>query len=1121
MNNFTEDQLRIINDMGKNMIVSASAGSGKTTVMIERIVKLMVENEVPISKFLIVTFTKASSSDMKNKLLKKLSEKQPTPFILQQIDDVPISDISNLHSFCARTLKSYFYEVGIDPAFVVLDEIEASAIKERAMDILIREQYEENDEFYDLIDIFSKNRKDYKLRELILKLDSFLSAESEPEKWFKKGLASYNEDLSKNPSALLLNDYIIKSTLALLSECNELIVYLNEYKNSKLIEFVQKIQTNLSKVNPKVDFVRNSQAISSFEKLGNIPNVLFDEEELKERVKSFRDKYTSIVTHLKGVAIDDKEELINNLTKTKKRVDNLYKVTCRFKEIYSNLKKEKGGLDFNDLEEYTFKVLENPDILQALKNKYEYIFVDEYQDINGMQEKIIALLSRDNNRFMVGDVKQSIYRFRLCDPQIFIDKYKDYSYDSKNSKVYDLNDNFRSHKDILNFCNYIFNKTMTDKFGGLNYKDKQMKSGLGEWDNKKENANINLIYINTHKENNDQNEVVNNVYSVEKHKNAIAEEEKSAVAEAVIVAKNIGDLLLHAKVYDVATKKHRKIEYKDIVILTASRSESLREFIETLQNYDIPVSADLLSDALDDEFVSGINNLLQLISNSTHDDILFKVLYSPLFNFTASELASIRNDAENKSFSENVFDNVKNNTKVYEKIQNFIEKLQKYKNLSAYKTVPELLSIIERDLDLVAKIYASDGFEESIAKYNKFKNTLPNLLLNDYLQEQVTTLPIESTMQSNAVKIMTIHKSKGLEFPVVFMIGMGRNFNFKSLYGDCLLSKDLGIGMSYFDEQARYKTDTIAIKAARISEKENLLEEQQRLLYVGMTRAINFLYIIGSRDEQKLHTEFENPNCFLDWFTPALHFQDCDKLNVEEHELSDVYNYKPQGKINELILNQPNVDIINALSEQFNKKYDYDMATKMPVKSSFTALTKNQDEHYAVRSHIGVDKAVLIGNAYHKLLQHISFAGAGVDHVENEIARLIEEGRLTEDEKILINPTDISNILEMPVFKDINKNNYTILREREFYYNMPADKIYDASTNEEILIQGIIDLLVIKENSFDIIDYKTSRLDDEAIVKKYKNQLIIYANAMEKALNKPLGQAIVISLLDNKSIKII
>ena len=216
-----------INENDKNMIVSASAGSGKTTVMIERVVKLMVQDNVPINKFLIVTFTKASSSDMKNKLIKKLGEKEPTPFILQQIDDVPISDISNLHSFCARLLKSYFFEVGIDPAFIVLDENESSAIKERAMDMLFREQYEQNPEFYDLIDVFAKNRKDYKLRELILKLDSFLSTESEPEKWFENGLKNYDENLDNNPSALFLNQYIIKTAKSLLFECDKVIDYLN------------------------------------------------------------------------------------------------------------------------------------------------------------------------------------------------------------------------------------------------------------------------------------------------------------------------------------------------------------------------------------------------------------------------------------------------------------------------------------------------------------------------------------------------------------------------------------------------------------------------------------------------------------------------------------------------------------------------------------------------------------------------------------------------------------------------------------------------------------------------------------------------------------------------------
>ncbi len=1120
MNKFTDDQQRIINDMGKNMIVSASAGSGKTTVMIERIVKLMVENNVPISRFLIVTFTKASSSDMKNKLIKKLSEKEPTSFLLEQIDDIPISDISNLHSFCARLLKSYFYEVGIDPAFVVFDEIEANAIKERAMDILFREQYETNPEFYDLIDIFSKNRKDYKLRELILKLDSFLSAESDPERWFNEGLNCYN-NIENNPCAKMLNTHIIKSFAALEKECGEMIEYVNTYKQSKLAIFLQKMETNLKKIHSHFDYVKNSRAILDFENLGILPKVELEFDEIKEKVKTFRDKYKGIVDNLKGIALENPDKMNAYLLVTKKRVENLYNVTCRFKEIYNTLKKEKGGLDFNDLERFTYKVLQNTEVLNELKDKYEYIFVDEYQDINGMQEKIISLLSKENNRFMVGDVKQSIYRFRLCDPQIFINKYQAYSMDSKSSKVYDLNDNFRSHSDILDFCNFVFSRSMTNEFGGVDYASKKMRSGLEAWDNNKERANINLLYIDSHKESGEEESYIESVYSVEKHKNILSEEEKTSVAEALLVAKNISELMLKAKIYNVNTKRHRKIEYKDIVILTASRSEQLKEFINTLRDLDIPVSADLVSDAMDDQFVSGISNLFALISNSSHDEEMLSVLYSPLFNFSASELAEIKAQDLSATFSENVMQSVKDNAKLNKKIQTFKTNLEKYKNYAAYKTVPELLNIIEDDLDLLTKIYASDLHEESVLKYNKFKNSLPNMLLVDYLQETNKNIPIEASVQSNSVKIMTIHKSKGLEFPVVFMIGMGRNFNMKSIYGDCLLSKEYGIGLSYFDENARYKEDTLAIKAIRMCEKEKLLEEQQRLLYVGMTRAINFLYIVGSRDHVKLSENFENPTCFLDWFTESLFGEPMDKLNVETFDLKDISENMPQVSSDEIIFVEPDSGALLQLNQNFNSTYKHVEATNLPVKSSFTALSRDDDFVYHKNTKERTNNALEVGNSYHKLMQFISFDATTKEGVEKEITRLIDDGVLSEKDKELIDAGVVAKILSMSIFDDIRQNDCNVIREREFYYQMPAKNFVNSSVEDNVLMQGIIDLLVIKDDSFDIIDYKTSRLSEKELIDKYKKQLAIYSEAMQAALGKPLGKAIIVSLTKAEAYKIL
>lgn len=1122
MSNFTPLQQKIIDSRDKNLIVSASAGSGKTTVMIERIVKLIAEDKIPISKFLVVTFTKASSSDMKNKLIKKLSEVKPTPFILSQIDDIPISDISNLHSFCARLLKSYFFAVGIDPAFVVLDELEANSIKNRAMEALFREQYEQNAEFYDLVDCFSKKRNTDNFKKMILGLHALLASESKPEQWFLQGLNNYSDDYNKNKAIQFLNQTLIKTAKSLDLELDELIAKTDSYNVKNLTAYLVELQSRVKRIRADFDYIHNSDVINNFERLPAMPKAKVKEQEIFDAVEEFKEKYGKQMKFLKEKATRlDKQTLDEIMLATKKRVVNLYEITKRFDEIYGEMKKEKGGLDFNDLERFTVKVLENEEILNELKEKYQYIFVDEYQDINGMQEKIISLLSRENNRFMVGDVKQSIYRFRLCDPQIFIDTYKSYTLNSKTSEAIDLVDNFRSHKDILDFCNYVFSRSMTEKFGGEDYVKKQMKSGLGAWDNKYDGKNINLIYIDTSKEKEDKKTGNLKVYSVKDHEFDYAEEEKAAVAEAGVVARNIAKLMHDARIFDAKSGKYRKIEYSDIVILTASRFASLGDFVEVLRKYDLPVTADVVSDVYDDVFVSGVCDLLSLLSNIDDDEKLLSVLYSPLFGFNASDLALIRLQDKKTSFCKNIFSNAKFPAELQQKIQHFITIIDKLKKYAIYKPMPELLQIIEDELELETKIYASNTFEESLQKYNKFKSSLPSKLLNEYLQDDNDALPIETASGSNSIQVMTIHKSKGLEFPVVFLIGTGNKFNYKSLHGDCLYSKEFGACLSYFDTEKRYKCETPALLAAQISETSKLLEEQQRLLYVAMTRAINFLFVVGSKGRKQLHEEFENPTCFLDWFSEALVNNKLETLNVECFALNDIYENMPEPNEKQFLFSEPDMNVVQKLTDNFDKKYAFERSLKLPAKTSFSALSSLSNKTYETIKNVESNsKAIEIGNSYHRILQFLDFEKCKYEELKTQLLCLEKENKITKEDIDNVDLKTLEQLLKLSIFDEIKSGKGRVLRECEFYYNAVASDIAQSAGEDKILLQGIIDVLCIKDNCFDIIDYKTTRLSDSDLKEKYELQLKIYADAMEKALGLPLGRAIVVSIANISQIDV-
>ena len=377
------------------------------------------------------------------------------------------SDVSNLHSFCARLLKSYFYEVGLDPTFVVLDEQEVEAFKEKALNKLFADKTEAGDkDFYELVDIFSKSRKDTGLREAILKLYNFLCSIVDRDGWYKKSIKGlFDEDLSKNVGAKIINGHMKAEKLRCEKLIQEKIDVCAKAGLKDLVGYLQSVDSVFKLIRMDSGFLENAKRLNDKPRMPNIPKATEGKEFMQEEVKALKTELIKRFDDLKKYACADEiEDIIPNLKKTKERLEALYNLTLEFEKNFKTLKREKGGLDFNDLEQYSLLVLKNPTILEEIKKKYEYVLVDEYQDINDVQETILTLLSRENNRFMVGDVKQSIYRFRLCDPEIFLEKYNLYGEDESKGKLILLNANFRSKSGILDFVNAIFNVVMSEDF---------------------------------------------------------------------------------------------------------------------------------------------------------------------------------------------------------------------------------------------------------------------------------------------------------------------------------------------------------------------------------------------------------------------------------------------------------------------------------------------------------------------------------------------------------------------------------------------------------------------------------------------------------------------------------
>lgn len=1105
---WTEAQKSIIEKRNCNLLVSAGAGSGKTTVMIERIANLILdkENPTPISKFLIISFTKASATDMKNKLVKKLSEMEPTPYILEQLDDVLTSDVSNLHSFCARLLKSYFYEVGLDPTFVVLDETETDVLKQKALEKLFEQKTQSADkEFYALIDIFAKKRKDTGLKDVILKIHNFMCSIDNKDEWFERTINTlYETDLDNNVGAKIILSHLVAEKRRMLAEISKMKEECRKWDADKLVAYLDALESKVLLIREDQNLKDNAIRLQTIERLPTIPVVDKKLDWLKAKVSEFKDMINKRMSKLQEyVLADDCDNIENALQKTQKHVFELYKLEKEFVEIFENLKKERGGLDFNDLEENTLKVLSNPVMLEEIKNKYAYIMVDEYQDINSVQEKILSLLSKDNNRFMVGDVKQSIYRFRLCDPQIFLDKYNTYKNDSGAGTLIKLNENFRSKKSILDFANAIFAETMTEDFGGVNYaQDAMLVAGSDAQKDNKVRAKFLLADTDSF-EKQKQTEFL--VYSV-KEDDQSAFLEKKGRAEGLMIANEIFNLILNEKVS--SGDKTRKIKFSDITILVPSRTAYLDKIIETLRAKGIPVATDVEGDCFDDEYVFGLKSFLEVLSCEKVDYSLFSLMKSKVFNFSANQLAEICEDGDSKKFFyENLnwaYKNRKLSETTQRKLDDFFEKVKKYREKAKFLNAKEIVLQIMKEQNLLAKISFEEDGEKTKQKISRFLATLENKTIFEFLTDaSLANIKCDPAYAEDAVKVMTIHKSKGLEFKVVFLAMCAKEFNLESVKNNVLISKDLGIAMDFYDSDLRYKTPTLAKQAVRLLETRKMLEEEQRLFYVALTRATDFLFVVASTNVDSIHEKMPaSPMCFLDFCGHLIknknNFENvpydvfvADALTLIKNDTAKEYR--------QVIFDDAEIE--EKWKNILDKPYPFEKDVHTPMKVAVTGILKGEVENsnitkfYDDGDELSSASSMKEGTLYHLVLANLDLSKTGEKEIENQILKMQEKGIVSKEEVETINIKSLSKLLSNKEFQNLILGADEIFKEKEFFC------LHKNSESSSSVMQGIVDLLIIKNNKLIVVDYKTGNLNRKEKIAKYSEQLKHYANAMERCFN--------------------
>ena len=1154
-NNFkpTDSQQEVLDDNSNNLLVSASAGSGKTATIIQKILNLIVKDHIDLQELLVITFTEASSLEMKIRLKEKLFEEAiADPKISGQIDKLPTSDISTIHAFCSKCIRKYFYELDLNPNFAVLDGNNSNFLKGLAINKVI-EYYsgKQDNDFVLLSQIFGGGRNFAGLKSNILSFYEFLcSVDNRGEYLLNITKKCYEEDLNKNKACEIINNYLLSNIYYIKVTCDE---YLNEAKilgANYFIDFIKTIETQISGVDYKNNFIQNRKEVLKIELQSLTRKKLEDSDNnFKDEFKPFYDDVKKIVEGIKKIVIDRPlEELSSNLGKCKSVINKFIEVENAFEIEFDLLKKKRNSLDFNDLEKNFLMLLQNSSVKEAISKNYKYIFVDEYQDINNVQELILSNLTANNNMVMVGDVKQSIYGFRNSTPNIFVNKSIDYSNKTKDGTLINLNENFRSNPQILNFVNNIFIKCMSQDFGGVDYKENGKLCGMTSYKEVSNIPTISLHLINTKKDDSEedlQDENYPYPYSVIDDNNLYSTKFTMARKEAMIVANEILKLI-GKDFYDAKRGESKKITFGDIAILSR-KNEFLKQVSNVLLEYKIPITLSSNDNIYKDSDVNMLLSILKVINNS-HDDISLSVaLTSFIGNFTFDELASVRKKYSNCEFLyESVKSYVQNeDDKLKIKLDKFFNTINLLRDKLVYLSIYELLNYLQKEYDFLSICRMLPNGEErfsTVKNYiDSFENAEYNYDLNKYLDfvenyAKDTESPTQLASSPNSIKMGTIHSSKGLEYPIVFLVGIGKNFSNNTFKSEVLKDKDLGLGMYYYDLENSEKFSTLARNAITINLKKQEKAEELRLLYVALTRAKNHLIIVGSKNLKKVikiksFKESQAVNSFFDWTLSGLSevafnslkqgkldFTDKhENFNVDVKVYSDsAFEMNEKREVNLDLKEIDNYDI-KRLLKSFS--FVYKKSSNLALKNTVSSMLQEHSEEgvslnfepkkleVSENKKEGIDASKL-GTIYHNIMQKINFESSLASEI-NYIEKIINEQNIEQKYKDKVSSDKIIKCVKKIQELGIKK----ALKEQPFLSYLPYNFIFkNSNIKDKILIQGVADLIVDTDNERILIDYKTTKAKyKDQLVAKYDIQLKLYKVCLEKAMNKKIDKILIYS----------
>ena len=1158
----TAAQYAAIHTRGSAVLVSAGAGSGKTRVLTERLMSYITDPENPadIDSFLIITFTRAAAGELRGRIMEELAQalaRDPGSRRLRRQSALcQKAQIGTIHSFCARVLREYSHVLGLAPDFKIADEDGAAAMKRAALERVLDACYEKPEAhpgFTLLADTVGAGRDDSRLAELVLTLHSKMQSHARPEKWAREQVELLHagaSDAAETPWGAEVLNAAKRSAAYWSGELDRLMALMQgEEKICKaylpaLSEAGDTIRELQRRLNMGWDKAREILPII-FPRLGILRNP--PDPELAARVKSRWDACKKDMKALGDSLYSDSEKLLREMAYTAPAMEALLELTLDFDREFSKEKRRAALVDYADLEHMTARLLTEEDgspsaLAVQLSQRYTEIMVDEYQDVSRVQDAIFHAISREGkNLFLVGDVKQSIYRFRLADPEIFTEKYLRYADDDSAApgepRRIILSENFRSRREVLEAANGVFGCCMSRGLGDIDYDDKARLIPGAQYPGSVPPPELMLLELS-----------------------GAAEDEESpdkTALEAAMVAEKIRELVDSGEtVTDHGVQ--RPMEYGDIAILLRSVNNVGGVYRRTLAQYGIPVGSGQGGGFFSSVEISAMMSMLAVIDNPHQDIPLIAVLRSPCFGFSADELSAIRTEDREQDFYTALCAAAEHN----EKCRSFGEKLSELRNMAADMSAGELVWRLLDELDMLALCSAmSDGEQrranlmELIELAQRFESSgyrgLHRFVLWLRRQAEKGLEPSTGGAEESAVQIMSIHKSKGMEFPVVFLCDTARRFNKQDSRDTVLVHPELGLGPKVTDLERRVEYPSLARNAIKLRLEREMLSEEMRLLYVALTRARERLFLTAAVKNAEQLVEKTgaavslpmSPELLASASSPLVWLLNAqcvcgDRLKLCIRNPGRKESAAAEKRAEE---NRADEESRKELERRLSFSYPHREAEALPSKVTATGLKGHRqldedaedispkgERSFRMPDFTRKDKPVTgaeRGTATHLVLQYMDFARTGsLEEIRGEIERLRAARFLSDREAAAVDAGAICKLFASELGKRMLGAD-SIQREFKFSLLCDAGQIFGSAAGEQLLLQGVVDCCIEEKGQLTVIDYKTDRVKTpEEIAQRarhYTIQLQSYAAAMERICGKPVKECVLYFLNAGKAVSLL